>query len=81
MTVQYAVIRLLTNSSDQAVATVELTTSSKTTALKKYHEILASAVEQVGGGRLADGAYILVNNGGVQEQTMFVAPEPEEGEE
>ena len=75
MTIQYAVIRVLTNSSDQTVPSVELTTPSKTAALKKYHEILANAVEQVGGGRLADGAFILVNNGGVQEQTMFVAPE------
>lgn len=75
MTTQYAVIRLLTNSADQAVASVELTTASKTEALKKYHEILANAVEQVSGGRLADGAFILVNNGGVQEQAMFVAPE------
>lgn len=75
MTTQYTVIRLLTNSADQAVASVELTTASKTAALKKYHEILANAVEQVGGGRLADGAFILVNNGGVQEQAMFVAPE------
>lgn len=75
MTVQYAVIRFLTNSADQIVTSVELTTSSKTAALKKYHEILANAVEQVGGGRLADGAFILVNTGGVQEQMMFVAPE------
>lgn len=75
MTVQYAVIRFLTNGSDQAVASVELTTPNKTAAIAKYHEILADAAVKAGSGRLADGAFILVNNGGVQEQTMFVAPE------
>lgn len=75
MTVQYAVVRVLTNSSDQAVASVELTTPNKTAAIAKYHEILADAAIKAGSGRLADGAFILVNNGGVQEQTMFVAPE------
>ena len=75
MTVQYTVIRFLTNGSDQAVASVELTTSNKTAAIAKYHEILADAAIKAGSGRLADGAFILVNNGGVQEQTMFVAPE------
>lgn len=75
MTVQYAVVRLLTNGSDQAVASVELTTPNKTAAIAKYHEILADAAIKAGSGRLADGAFILVNNGGVQEQTMFVAPE------
>ena len=75
MTVQYAVIRFLTNGSDQAVASVELTTPNKTAAIAKYHEILADAAIKAGSGRLADGAYILVNNGGVQEQMMFVAPE------
>lgn len=75
MTVQYAVVRLLTNGSDQAVASVELTTQNKTAAIAKYHEILADAAIKAGSGRLADGAFILVNNGGVQEQTMFVAPE------
>ena len=75
MTVQYAVIRILTNGSDQAVASVELTTSNKTAAIAKYHEILADTAIKAGSGRLADGAFILVNNGGVQEQTMFVAPE------
>lgn len=75
MTVQYAVVRLLTNGSDQAVASVELTTQNKTAAIAKYHEILADAAVKAGSGRLADGAFILVNNGGVQEQTMFVAPE------
>ena len=75
MTVQYTVIRFLTNGSDQAVASVELTTQNKTAAIAKYHEILADAAVKAGSGRLADGAFILVNNGGVQEQTMFVAPE------
>lgn len=75
MTVQYAVVRLLTNGSDQAVASVELTTPNKIAAVAKYHEILADAAIKAGSGRLADGAFILVNNGGVQEQTMFVAPE------
>jgi hypothetical protein len=75
MTVQYAVVRLLTNGSDQAVASVELTTPNKTAAVAKYHEILADAAIKAGSGRLADGAFILANNGGVQEQTMFVAPE------
>lgn len=75
MTVQYAVVRLLTNGSDQSVASVELTTPNKTAAIAKYHEILADAAVKAGSGRLADGAFILVNNGGVQEQTMFVAPE------
>ena len=75
MTIQYAVIRVLTNGSDQAVASVELTTQNKTAAIAKYHEILADAAVKAGSGRLADGAFILVNNGGVQEQTMFVAPE------
>lgn len=75
MTVQFSVIRFLTNGSDQAVASVELTTQSKTAAVAKYHEILADAAIKAGSGRLADGAFILVNNGGVQEQTMFVAPE------
>ena len=75
MTVQFSVIRLLTNGSDQAVASVELTTPSKTAAIAKYHEILADAAVKASSGRLADGAFILVNNGGVQEQTMFVAPE------
>ncbi len=79
MTVQYAVVRFLTNGSDQSVASVELTTPSKTAAVAKYHEILADAAIKAGSGRLADGAYILVNNGGVQEQMMFVANE-EEGE-
>lgn len=79
MTVQYAVVRFLTNGSDQSVASVELTTPSKTAAVAKYHEILADAAIKAGSGRLADGAYILVNNGGVQEQMMFVASE-EEGE-
>lgn len=78
MTVQYAVVRFLTNGSDKSVASVELTTSSKTAAVAKYHEILADAAVKAGSGRLADGAFILVNNGGVQEQTMFVAPETEE---
>lgn len=78
MTVQYAVVRVLTNSSDQAAASVELTTPNKTAAIAKYHEILADAAIKAGSGRLADGAFILVNNGGVQEQTMFVAPEAEE---
>ena len=78
MTVQVAVIRFLTNGSDQAVASVELTTQSKTAAVAKYHEILADAAIKAGSGRLADGAFILVNNGGVQEQTMFVAPEEAE---
>lgn len=75
MTVSFSVIRVLTNSSDQAVASVELTTTDKTSAIAKYHEILADAVVKANSGRLADGAFILVNNGGVQEQTMFVAPE------
>lgn len=79
MTVQFSVIRFLTNGSDQAVASVELTTSNKTAAIAKYHEILADAAVKAGSGRLADGAFILVNNGGVQEQTMFVAPEEVEG--
>lgn len=78
MTVQYAVVRFLTNGSDQAVASVELTTSNKTAAIAKYHEILADAAIKAGSGRLADGAFILVNTGGVQEQTMFVAPEEAE---
>lgn len=77
MTTQYAVIRFLTNGSDQSVATVELTTQSKTAALAKYHEILADAVVKSSSGRLADGAFILVNNGGVQEQAMYIAPEEE----
>lgn len=77
MTVQYAVVRLLTNGSDQSVASVELTTSNKTAAVAKYHEILADAAVKASSGRLADGAFILVNNGGIQEQTMFVAPEEE----
>lgn len=75
MTVAYSVIRFLTNGSDQAVASVELTTPNKTAAVAKYHEILADAAIKAGSGRLADGAFILVNNGGVQEQTMFVASE------
>lgn len=75
MTVAYSVIRFLTNGSGQAVASVELTTQNKTAAIAKYHEILADAAVKAGSGRLADGAFILVNNGGVQEQTMFVAPE------
>lgn len=75
MTVQYAVVRFLTNGSDQAVASVELTTPNKTAAVAKYHEILADAAIKAGSGRLADGAFILVNTGGVQEQTMFVVPE------
>ena len=75
MTVAYSVIRFLTNGSGQAVASVELTTQNKTAAIAKYHEILADAAIKAGSGRLADGAFILVNNGGVQEQTMFVAPE------
>jgi hypothetical protein len=75
MTVQYTVIRFLTNGSDQAVASVELTTQNKTAAIAKYHEILADAAVKAGSGRLADGAFILVNTGGVQEQMMFVAPE------
>lgn len=75
MTVQYAVVRFLTNGSGQSVASVELTTPNKTAAIAKYHEILADAAIKAGSGRLADGAFILVNNGGVQEQTMFVAPE------
>lgn len=78
MTVQYAVVRFLTNGSDQAVASVELTTPNKTAAIAKYHEILADAAIKAGSGRLADGAFILVNTGGVQEHTMFVAPETEE---
>ncbi len=75
MTVAYSVIRFLTNGSGQAVASVELTTQNKTAAIAKYHEILADAAIKAGSGRLADGAFILVTNGGVQEQTMFVAPE------
>ena len=78
MTVAYSVIRFLTNGSDQSVASVELTTPNKTAAIAKYHEILADAAIKAGSGRLADGAFILVNNGGVQEQTMFVAPEEAE---
>lgn len=78
MTVSYSVIRLLTNSADQAVASVELTTTSKSAALAKYHEILADAVVKAESGRLADGAFVLVNNGGIQAQQMFLAPDEEE---
>ena len=56
MTVAYSVIRFLTNGSDQAVASVELTTPNKTAAIAKYHEILADAAIKAGSGRLADGA-------------------------
>ena len=78
MTEAYAVIRVLTNNSDQAVATVELTTANRTAALAKYHEILADAVVKASSGRLADGAYIVSNTGAFMENQMFRAPEPEE---
>ena len=37
MTTAYTVIRLLTNSADQSVATVELTTTSRSAAFSKYY--------------------------------------------
>lgn len=78
MTEAYAVIRVLTNNSDQTVSSVELTTVSRTAALAKYHEILADAVVKASSGRLADGAYIVSNTGAFMENQMFRAPEPEE---
>lgn len=78
MTEAYAVIRMLTNNSDKSVASVELTTTNRTAALAKYHEILADAVVKATSGRLADGAFIISNTGASMEHEMFRAPEPEE---
>lgn len=75
MTESYAVIRVLTNNADQSVASVELTTTNRTAALAKYHEILADAVVKASGGRLADGAFIVSNTGAFMENQMFRAPE------
>lgn len=78
MTTAYTVIRLLTNSADQSVATVELTTASRPAALAKYYEVLADAVVKVASGRLSDGAYLVDNDGAVQAHEMFKAPAQEE---
>lgn len=78
MTEAYSVIRMLTNNADQSVASVELTTTSRTAALAKYHEILADAVVKASSGRLADGAFIVSNTGASMEHEVFRAPEPEE---
>ena len=78
MTVAYAVIRVLTNSANQTVASVELTTESRTAAFSKYYEVLSDAVNKVASGRLADGAYIVDNEGAVQGHEMFRAPVTEE---
>jgi hypothetical protein len=78
MTTQYAVIRVLTNSSDQISSSVELTTANRSAALAKYYEVLADAVTKVASGRLADGAYLVDNDGAVQAHEMFKAPATEE---
>lgn len=78
MTTAYTVIRLLTNSADQSVATVELTTTSRSAAFSKFYTVLADAVNQVASGRLADGAYLVDNDGAVQAHEMFKAPAQEE---
>ena len=78
MTTAYSVIRLLTNNADQTVASVELTTTNRTAALAKYHEILADAVVKASSCRLADGAFIISNTGASMEHEMFRAPEAEE---
>lgn len=78
MTTAYTVIRLITNSADQSVATVELTTPSRSSAYSKYYTVLADAVNQVASGRLADGAYLVDNDGAVRENKMFKAPATEE---
>lgn len=78
MSTAYSVIRLLTNNADQTVASVELTTTSRASALAKYHEILADAVVKATSGRLADGAFIISNTGASMEHEMFRADEAEE---
>lgn len=74
MTTAYTVIRVLTNSADQTVATVELTTTNRSSAFSKYYTVLSDAVNQVASGRLADGAYLFDNDGAVQAHEMFKAP-------
>lgn len=78
MTTAYSVIRLLTNNADQTVASVELTTTNKSSAFSAYYTVLADAVVKVASGRLADGAYLVDNDGAVQAHEMFKAPAQEE---